>query len=152
MGQLAELEADVVVEAPPSAVWELLIDWDRQQEWMLGTRVHGTAQRGHGVGAGVEAFTGVGKVGFRDPMVITDWEPPRRIVVVHTGNVVRGTGAFEVFALPKGRSRFVWTERLDLPLGWAGRVGWTLAKLPFRAGVQSAMRKFARLVEAENAR
>jgi hypothetical protein len=63
--------------------------------------------------------------------------------------VVRGTGAFEVFALPHGRSRFVWTERLDLPLGWVGRAGWALVRRPFRAGVQLAMRKFARLVEAE---
>jgi uncharacterized protein YndB with AHSA1/START domain len=152
MGQLAELEADVVVDASPSAVWDLLVDWDRQREWVPGTRVDITAQDGQGVGARVEAFTGIGKLGFRDPMVITEWEPQRRIVVVHTGTVVRGTGSFEVFALPRGGSRFVWTERLDLPLGVAGRAGWRLAKRPFRAGVQLALRRFARLVEAEHPR
>ena len=78
-----------------------------------------------GVGARLSAFTGVGRVGFLDTMEITEWEPPRLVRVLHTGRVVRGPGIFEVLALPDGRSRFVWREELDLPLGAVGRAGFS---------------------------
>jgi hypothetical protein len=33
-----------------------------------------------------------GPAGFTDTMKITEWDPPRRCVVRHTGRAVRGTG------------------------------------------------------------
>jgi hypothetical protein len=115
---------------------------------MLGTRVWPTAQDGQGVGGGIEAFTGVGPLGVLDRMQITLWEPPRRCHVLHLGRVVRGTGAFEVEPLPGGRSRFVWREDLDLPLGLLGRLGWPLVRPAFAFGVQLSLKRFARWVEA----
>ena len=61
---------------------------------------------------------------------------------------MRGTGAFEVEPLPGDRSRFVWREDLDLPLGLLGRLGWPLVRPVFAAGVQLSLRRFARWVEA----
>ena len=120
----AEVVVDVVVDAPVEAVWAAITDWERQSEWMVGTTVRATGRggdgRGHGVGAGIEAFTGVGRVGFLDTMVITLWDPPRRCEVLHTGRVVQGTGVFEVLELPGDRARLVWSEQLVLPLGRAG--------------------------------
>jgi hypothetical protein len=107
-----------------------------------------TAQGGQGVGGGIEAFTGVGPLGFLDRMEITLWEPPRRCHVLHLGRVVRGTGAFEVEPLPGDRSRFVWREDLELPLGLLGRLGWPIVRPAFAAGVQLSLRRFARWVEA----
>jgi hypothetical protein len=115
---------------------------------MLGTTVRPTDQGGQGVGGGIEAFTGVGPLGVLDRMQITLWEPPRRCHVLHLGRVVRGTGAFEVEPLPGGRSRFVWREDLDLPLGVLGRLGWPLVRPAFAFGVQLSLRRFARWVEA----
>jgi hypothetical protein len=146
MAEPADLSLDVEVAAPAQAVWDAVVDWDRQGDWMLGTRVRGTVQSGVGVGGGVEAFTGVGRVGFFDTMVITGWEPPRRCEVEHTGRVVRGTGVFEVLDL-RDRSRFVWTERLQLPLGWAGRLGWPLVRPAMVAGVRLSLKRLARQVE-----
>lgn len=143
------ITVDVIVDAPVEAVWAAVVDWDRQSEWMLGTRVRGTTNGGVGLGGGLEAYTGVGPLGFTDPMVITEWEPPHRCTVKHTGRVVRGQGIFEVFALPGGRSRFVWSERLDLPLGVAGRFGWPLVKPAFAAGVRASLTRLARAIEAE---
>ena len=143
------ITVDVVVDAAVDAVWAAVVDWDRQSEWMLGTRVKATTNGGVGLGGGLEAFTGVGRVGFLDTMVITEWEPPYRCRVRHTGRVVRGYGVFEVFALPGGRSRFVWTEGLDLPLGLAGRLGWPVVKPALAAGVRASVQKLARAVEAE---
>lgn len=135
------------VDAPAEQTWRAAVDWERQGEWVLGTTVRATAQGGVGVGGGLEAFTGVGRLGFLDTMVITVWEPPRRCEVLHTGRVVRGTGVFSVEERPAGRSRFVWEEVLELPLGVVGRLGWPLVRPLFRAGVQRSLRRFARLVE-----
>ncbi len=143
---------DVLVDAPVEAVWAAVTDWERQSDWMLGTTVRGTTHRGVGLGGGIEAWTGLGRGnrrGFVDTMVITEWDPPHRCAVLHTGNVVKGTGLFEVFALPGGRSRFVWSEELELPLGVLGRIGWPVVRPAMAAGVRSSLNKLARAVEAE---
>ena len=132
------------VAAPAERVWERLVDWDRQGEWMLRTEVRATAQGGRGVGGGIEAFTGVGPVGFLDRMVVTQWDPPRRCVVRHTGRLVRGAGAFEVEPLGSDRSRLVWTEWIDPPLGALGQLGFALLRPVMRAGLKLSMRRFAR--------
>lgn len=142
------LELSVDVDAPVEDTWAGAVDWDRQGQWMLGTLVRGTAQNGVGVGGGISAFTGIGRLGFTDTMQITVWEPPRRCHVLHTGRVVRGTGEFEVRERGTGRSTFVWREDLDLPLGALGRTGWPVVRPAFTAGVRASLRRFARWVEA----
>ncbi len=144
----ATLVLTVDVAAPAAATWAGAVDWDGQGEWMLGTRVKGTAQDGVGVGGGIEAFSGLGPLGFLDTMEITVWEPPRRCHVLHTGRVVRGTGAFEVQERGPDASVFVWREDLDLPLGALGRLAWPLVRPVFAAGVRLSLKRFARWVEA----
>jgi hypothetical protein len=127
------------------------MDWSRQGEWIPATRVHG----GTGVGAQVVARTAVGPVGFTDTMIITEWDPPRRCVVRHTGQVVRGDGIFEV--IPDGElTEFRWTELVELPLPKALQRGsirqatqflgrWAVAPLA-RRSLQYALARLARLV------
>ena len=147
----AEVVVSVDVDAPPAAVWDAVTDWPRQSQWMLGTTVRATTANGVGVGGGIEAFTGVGRVGFLDTMVITEWDPPRRCVVRHTGRFVRGDGVFEVVALAADRSRFVWSEILELPLGRVGRLGWPVVAPAFAAGVRHSLKKLAADVAREHA-
>jgi hypothetical protein len=137
------LALSVDVDATAEATWTAAVDWARQGEWMLGTRVTPTYAEGRGVGGRIEAFTGVGPLGFLDPMEITLWQPPRACHVVHTGRVVRGTGRVEVEPRGDGRSRFHWREDLDLPFGFLGRVGWLLVRPLFAYGVQLSLRRFA---------
>jgi uncharacterized protein YndB with AHSA1/START domain len=137
---------EVEVAAPAEQVWAAAVDWEHQGEWVLGTRVRATAQQGQGVGGGIEAFTGAGRLGFLDTMVITEWDPPHRCAVLHTGRVVRGTGLFEVVDLGGGRSRFVWSEELELPLGAVGRAGWPLVRPLFMAGLRRSLARFAEWV------
>jgi uncharacterized protein YndB with AHSA1/START domain len=144
----ATLVLTVDVDAPVEQTWAGATNWAAQGEWMLGTRVWPTAQGGRAVGGGVEAFTGVGPLGFLDRMEITLWEPPHRCHVRHLGRVVRGTGAFEVEPRADGRSRFVWREDLDLPLGLLGRLGWPLVRPAFALAVQVSLGRFARWVES----
>lgn len=145
--ELVHLSLDVVIAAPVEAVFDAFTQWANQGEWMLGTRVEVRAGDGTSVDSQLAAWTGLGPVGFWDTMTITRWDPPYRVDVLHTGALVRGPGTMEVVALPEGRSRFVWSEDLDLPLGLLGRIGWPVAKPAFVAGVKRSLRSFARLVE-----
>ena len=141
---MAELVVTQDVAAPAERVFAVLTDWGVHDRWMLLTRAEG----GRGVGERVSAFTGLGRVGFLDTMTITLWEPPERAVVRHTGKVVRGSGAFEVEVLGPGRSRVVWSEWVDLPLGALGRAGWPLARPAMRFFLQLSLRRLARYVES----
>lgn len=144
---MGNLRLDVVVDAPVETVFAAFTDWERQGEWMLGTRVETTDQGGVGVGGGLRAWTGAGPVGFWDTMRITEWDEPYRVKVEHTGNVVRGTGVMEVVALPDDRSRFIWSEQIVPPLGAFGRVGWRVLRAPFGWGVRKSLRDFAEWCE-----
>lgn len=134
------------VAAPVERTWAAATDWDRQGEWMLGTRVHGTALDGRGVGGGIRAVTGLGRLSVVDTMEITDWSPPHAARVRHTGRLVRGTGAFEVRDRPGG-STFVWSERLDLPLGALGQLGWRLVRPAVGWGLRRSLASFAAWAE-----
>ena len=104
------IAAGVTIGADPEQVWRLAVDWSRQREWIWATHTDG----GHGQGAAVTGRTGVGPLGFTDTMLITEWDPPRRCTVTHTGSFVRGEGVFEV--LPRdGGCEFRWTERILVP-------------------------------------
>ncbi len=143
---MPELTESVDVDAPPERVWAALVDWPRQGEWMLATDVRPVEGDAQGVGGRLAATTGVRlgrrRRGVLDSMEITRWDPPRIVEVRHTGRVVRGGGVFEV--RPRGaQSTFLWTERLDLPLGMLGRLGWPLVRPLMRAGVRFSLRRFA---------
>lgn len=139
----AELTLAVEVEATAQATFEALVDWERQGQWMLGTTVEATRARGRGVGARISAFTGWKRAGFTDTMEITAWDPPWRCDVLHTGRVVRGTGSFTVEALGAQRSRFVWREDFELPLGGLGALGWPLARPVLTTAVRLSLKRFA---------
>ncbi|WP_203433728.1 SRPBCC family protein [Jiangella asiatica] len=131
------------VPAAADHVWQVLTDWSAQSDWIPLTRVRTTGDGlGHEVGGRIEAWTGVGRVGFLDTMVVTAWEPPRRCEVMHTGRLVRGPGLFAVTALGERHAVVTWEERLDLPLGRLGRAGWPLVRPLVRAGLGLALRRF----------
>jgi carbon monoxide dehydrogenase subunit G len=147
MADSLQVSSRIRVRAAPERVWQVAMDWSRQGEWIPATVVRG----GTGAGAEVVARTAIGPIGFTDTMVITEWDPPRRCVVRHTGRVVRGGGIFEV--VPAGDlSEFRWTELIDLPVPATVR---PLALVLGRATIgplssallRYALRRFARLVE-----
>jgi hypothetical protein len=140
----ADLQVARLIEAPAEQVWGVLTDWERQGEWMPATRVRSV--HGRAPGGRIEAWTGLGRLGFLDTMEITRWDPPRRCDVIHTGRVLRGSGWFAVEPLEAGRCRVVWGERLELPLGRLGRAGWPVVRPLARSGLRLGLRRLARLV------
>lgn len=136
------MSVDIITSA--ERAWEALADWESQGTWMVATRVRGTASA---VGGRLEGWTGIGPVGFLDTMTITEWEPPRSCVVRHTGHVVRGTGGFEV--TPRGGQgcRVTWWEKVDLPFGVLGKVGWLAIGPTTRLFFKVSLGRLKRILE-----
>ena len=114
---------------------------------MLATKVESLDGDGRHVDARIRAFTGIGRIGIMDPMTITDWNPPTVCKVVHTGNIVRGTGEFVVEPIHEQAATFIWAEDLEIPLGIIGKFGFLLLKPFFLLGIKRSLAKFAHLVE-----
>ncbi|SMD22251.1 SRPBCC family protein [Lentzea albidocapillata] len=127
-----ELELTVQVAAPPDTIFRAMTDWERQSEWVFGTRVSVVEGDGRSVGSEIDAVT----FGVSDRMRITRWDPPHAVEVVHLGKIVRGTATFAV----RG-SRFVWTERLDVPFFYP------LVKPLFVLMLRRSLQRFARFAE-----
>jgi hypothetical protein len=144
MTQTVTVEEAIDVDAPVEVVWATAVDWARQDSWMLATSVRPVTQAGRGVGARLEAATGVGPLRFVDTMTVDVWQPPSICRVRHTGRVVRGTGTFSVRAQQRG-ARFVWREDLELPLGALGHVGWLVLRPPVVAAMRTSLARFRRL-------
>jgi Polyketide cyclase / dehydrase and lipid transport len=143
-----ELPVPVEVDAPADLVWAYVTDWERQGEWMLGTRVRVSGGDGRGAGTTLRAVTGVGPLGVVDTMEVTEFVPPAdgvpgRASVRHTGRIIRGDGRFEVTALGPHRSRFTFTELLDVPAGAVGLLAWRLGSPVLRWGFVASLRRMA---------
>lgn len=145
---MSDLVESVEVAAPAGTTWLALTDWSRQGEWILGTEVRVVSGNGRSVGSRIEAFTGVAGIGVTDTMEITSWEPPVRCTVRHRGMIVRGTGSFHVQARGPHRSVFIWSERLILPFGLVGRMGWQVVKPLFSLGLRRSLQRFAYFAES----
>jgi len=145
------LQREVDVAAPPTLVWDVVTDWPRQGEWIPLTRVErlDAADR---LGGRFRAWSGVGPVGFWDPMTITAWERTPggggRCEVLHRGAVVKGEGEFTVLALGENASRFVWAEMVVVPGGRLGAVGFRLARPVVERIIDRGLRRVRDLVEA----
>ena len=155
---MPELVLSVDVAAPPDQVWAALVDWESQGEWMLLTDVvtldgDGQVPGAQGVGGRLFARTGIPlpggrRLGVPDSILITAWQPPRRVDIRHLGKIVRGTGTFEVVPRGESASTFVWSEQLDLPLGRLGLLGWPLVRPVMTAGVRLSLKRFAGYAQA----
>ena len=137
------LVTSVDVDAPAEVVFAAATDWPGHRHWMLGTTAEATRGDGASVGSSLRAVTGIAGVGAVDTMDIVDWVPGVRCGVVHTGAIVRGTAMFAVAPRADGGSVFVWSERLDLPFGLVGRIGWALGGPAFRWALGYSLRRFA---------
>jgi hypothetical protein len=155
----ASIVLSVDVDASPEATFAAATDWPGHPHWMLLTGVEATHGDGASVGTELRAVTGLrlglllgasARYGLVDTMRILDWSAPTpqhghgRCTVRHTGRVVRGDAEFAVAPRPDGSSVFIWSERIDLPFGALGAVGWKLAGPAFTLALRISLRRFAR--------
>jgi len=111
------LERTVVLPCSVDEAWDVLVDWERQADWMLDAdRVTVVSQNREGIGVRLAVRTRIlGIPAFTEPMEVAAWDPPRRLAIRH-GSWVAGTGAWTLEPADGG-SRFTWTEdvRLRVP-------------------------------------
>lgn len=103
---------------PADVAFARITDWPRHSEHIPLTKVYVTSAGPAGVGTTFVGRTGVGPIGFQDPMTVTDWEPPAggrpgRCRLEKTGPVVLGWAEIDVYAEGNG-SRVIWREEARL--------------------------------------
>lgn len=117
------LEVDRHVAAPVDVVWDVLVDWERQSDWMLDARrVDVVTPYREGLGVTIHVPTSLLGVPVLDVMRVTGWDPPHRLEATHLGRVIRGVGAFELAAEGPG-TRLSWWEEVEAPFGRLGDLG-----------------------------
>ncbi len=125
------LQREVDIAAPAGQVWDRVTDWPDQETWVPLTRVE-RVDAADALGGRFRAWTGLGPVGFWDPMTITAWERDPdgggRCEVLHRGAVVKGEGEFTVLARGEQACTFVWAEVVELPAGRVGAAGFRVAR------------------------
>lgn len=85
---------------PAAEAFRVVTDWPRHR--VPFTRISVTEN-------GFTARTGLGALGFDDPMEITSWDPPHRVELRKLGRIIRGEATIEVEATSSG-SVVTWTE------------------------------------------
>ena len=118
---MARIEAVTHVEAPRRAVWDLLIAWERQPEWMVDARsVQVLSAAREGVGTTIRCRTNIlGGVLVDDDLSVTEWHEESVLGMRHLGRLIRGVGAFELSETAYG-TRLLWWEEAEVPFGALG--------------------------------
>ncbi len=148
---MARIEAQTHIEAPIEHVWERLVDWERQADWMVDARSV-TVLTPHREGSGVEIRcpTRILGVVVNDDLAVTEWNPPTVLGVRHLGRLIRGVGAFELDETAYG-TRVVWWEEADVPLGGVGDAAAQLVVVPWVNRVfRRSLARFKRVCEARD--
>ena len=138
-----DISLDIEINASQKEVFDSFVNWETQGEWMFGTKVYRTKNNGEGIGGEIVAWTGFWKIGFNDPMVITKWEAPRIVDMKHLGKVVKGTGSMIAEKISDNRTKFIWSETIELPFSIFGRIGWFFIKPFFVIAIKHSLKKFA---------
>jgi carbon monoxide dehydrogenase subunit G len=113
---------EIVLPTTPEQAWAVLVDWERQADWMLDAdRVDVVSAHREGVGVQLAVKTRLfGVPAFTEPMEVTVWEPPRRLQIRH-GSVVSGAGVWELDETDRG-TRFRWSEDIALRVPLVGEL------------------------------
>ena len=97
---MALIEITREVRLAPQESWRRLTDWEQHGRFVPLTRITRT-------GGGFVARTGLGPVGFDDPMDVVEWREPSFCRLEKRGRLVTG-----------------WAELVVEPLGTGSRVTW----------------------------
>ena len=137
------VEREIVLPVPIEEAWTALLDWERQADWMLDAdRVRVVSEEREGVGVRLEVRTRLFGIGsFTEPILVTGWDPPRRLDIRH-GRLVEGHGSWTLDPVDGG-TRFTWREdvRLALP-SFVGELAVGAYGPIVRASMDRAMRGF----------
>lgn len=136
--------------APRHVVWDVLVDWERQSEWMLDAKsVTVVSEEREGVGVTLRCPTNLLGVTVDDVMRVTTWDEQRQLGVVHLGRIITGSGSFKLTDAGHGTC-ITWTEEVTPPLGGVGEWGASTLVAPVLKRIFAAsLARLAAMAEAE---
>ncbi len=116
---MARFTAVVRSPAPAAATWDLLTDWPAHGRWIPLTEVRVLTPHARGLGTRFNGRTGLGPLGFDDPMEVVEWREPAAgrpglVRLDKQGRVVLGGAEIEVEDAPGGGSVVRWTEDVQV--------------------------------------
>lgn len=136
-----ELRTDL--DGPPALVWKLLVDWERQGDWMLeASDFEVVSPNREGVGVEALATVRIGGISTRDRIRVDVWEPGRHLGITHLG-WVGGRGDLRLSPIGPHATRLDWREELAPPWGVVGALGMRL----FRPLIARVLRRDVRVLE-----
>ncbi|MRJ77475.1 SRPBCC family protein [Aeromicrobium sp. SMF47] len=103
---MALIEIVREVRLPPAEAFARLTTWERHGDHVPLTRITRTPD-------GFDAFTGVGRIGFHDPMDVVQWREPSFCRLEKRGRVVTGWAELSVDPIDGG-SRVTWREDIHV--------------------------------------
>ena len=100
---------------PPDVVWDLITDWEHQDDWMLEASDFAvTSPQREGVGVEAEATVQIAGIKTRDRVRVAAWEPGEHLAIEHLGWVA-GRGDIFLIGLGDDRTHVYWREELWPP-------------------------------------
>ncbi len=139
------VSVEIGLPLPPGSAWDVLLDWERQAEWMKdadSVRVLTPNREGTGVRVAVKTRV-LGVPAFTEVLEVLEWDPPRRLLMAHR-SFVRGEGEWTLQEAGEG-SRFTWTEDVSLPVPLLGE----LALIAYRPLMRHLMKGGAKGLREE---
>jgi uncharacterized protein YndB with AHSA1/START domain len=147
-GWTSVFEMSQTVPGPPEIVWDLVTDWEHQDDWMLeASDFVVTSDHREGVGVEAEATISIAGVTTRDKVRVVGWEPNRRLAIEHRGWIT-GKGEIHLTPLGKDRTHVFWREELQPPFGMLGALGLSSFKPIMRRRFLRDLRILSSLVRA----
>jgi hypothetical protein len=133
------VEREIVLPVPLEEAWTVLMDWERQADWMLDAdRVTVVSEQRDGVGVRLAVRTRIfGVPAFTEPMEVTGWDPPRRLEIRH-GSLVAGAGTWTLDPI-EGGTLFTWREDIRLAVPVVGGPAAVLYRPVMRVLMDRAM-------------
>lgn len=116
------VELERTLPGPRDEVWRLLVDWERQGDWMLeASDFVVTTPHREALGVECEATIRVAGIKTRDPIRVVAWEQQRHLAIEHLG-WVKGRG--DIWLSANGAATALrWREELRPPWGVLGAAG-----------------------------
>jgi len=137
--------------AEPARVWQVLIDWAGQSQWIPLTTVEVLGDQSQGAGVRAVALSGfrLGRlpIGLLDNFEVTGWTPRRELVVQHLGPYFTGQGVFRLEASNNG-TRVTAIEDFSVPGGKPVEALVRLALPLLRIGFRRSLRGLAEIAES----
>jgi len=132
---MSDVTVSIELDASPAGVWAIVEPIEDHVDWMAdAAAIRFETGQSRGVGTEFLCDTKIGPIKLTDRMEITEWVPAvdatdgkpgidGAMGVRHTG-LVTGNGVFTLEPVGGGqRTRFTWSENLDFPWFFGGRLG-----------------------------